>query len=157
METFTVGSASAPQSSWASKRTVSVLTGTCAPLDANSPGNCTAGDISPTNPAGSPLYVQFLDQFRPHTQGGDRRAEIMRDGGHHVRAVLHEAFEACPHVVERSDRLLDIQRPLLDQWLHCFAATEAVRRQGKTCQRPGDTPYHEDHEPRKDQGCQAKG
>lgn len=40
---------------------VPILTGTCPPLNPNSPGSCTAGDISPTNPAGKPLYVKFLD------------------------------------------------------------------------------------------------
>src|SRR5262245_33892656 len=57
-------------------------------------------------------------------------------------AVLHEAFETFSHVMERSDRLLDIRRTLLIQWWHGFVATEATRRQGKTCQRPGDAPHY---------------
>lgn len=44
------------------KNGVLLYSGTCPAPDPFNPGACTAGDISPTNPNGFPIYVELIDQ-----------------------------------------------------------------------------------------------
>ncbi len=87
-----------------------------------------------------------LDELGAQAQPGDRRAQVVADGGEHLRAVVDEAAHAGAHPVERARHRQHLLRPGLRQGDVVVPRAEALRRAGEPGERRRERPRGPDAE-----------
>ncbi len=76
-----------------------------------------------------------LDELGAQPQAGDRRAQVVRDGRQHLRAVLDEAANALLHLVEGARGPAHLHRSRLAQRWRIDVHAQALRGSGEDAKR----------------------
>ena len=102
-------------------------------------------------------YLALADKFGAQSERGNRRAQVMTDGGQHAGAIRHETLQALLHPVEGLSCMADILRPGFRKRRRCFAPAQGLGGNGHAAHRAGYAAGSEDHDQRHDQGRDGEG
>ena len=100
--------------------------------------------------------LRALADLEAQFQTGQRGAQIMRDRGQHLHAVVVEAAQALLHPVEGIDRDLQLARPLRRQQRRVAAGAELLDGACQLGQRVGQPPRRQNGQQDYENRCETK-